>query len=117
MPSQSGASEINPGKNWINRGSGRDRSPMKATAEVAKSVAMRTVLPLTVAMLLGFGATAPVAAEEPATGPSGFSAATESAKRNGKTGESAECPIKETVDGRTFCFQNEPPLTKPQGGR
>ena len=59
MPSQSGASEINPGNNWINRGSGRDRSQaMKATAEDAKSVAMRTVLPLTVAMLLGFGATA-----------------------------------------------------------
>ena len=118
MPSQSGASEINPGKNWINRGSGRDRSrkAMKATAEDAKSVAMRTVLPLTVAMLLGFGATAPVAAEEPATGPSGFSAATESAKSKGKTGESAECRNKKTVDGKTFCFQNDPALTKPQGG-
>ena len=36
---------------------------------------MKTVSPLTVAMLLGFGATALVAAEQPATGPSGFSAA------------------------------------------
>ncbi len=75
---------------------------------------MKTMLPLTVAMLLGFGAPALVAAEQPATGPSGFSAATESANSKGKTGESAECPIKK---GKTFCFQNDPALTKPQGGR
>jgi hypothetical protein len=52
-----------------------------------------------------------------ATGPSGFSAPTESANSKGKTGESAECPIKKTVGGKTFCFQNVPALTKPQGGR
>ena len=63
---------------------------MKATAEHVKRVAMKTVSPLTVAMLLDFGATALVAAEEPATGPSGFSAPTESANSKGKTGESAE---------------------------
>jgi len=90
---------------------------MKATAEHAKRVVMKTVSPLTVALLLGFGATALVAAEEPATGPSGFSAPTESANSTGKTGESAECPIKKTVGGKTFCFQNDPALTKPQGGR
>jgi hypothetical protein len=90
---------------------------MKVTAEHAKREAMKTVLPLTVALLLGFGATALVAAEEPATGPSGFSAPTESANSKGKTGESAECPIKKTVGGKTFCFQNDPALTKPQGGR
>ena len=119
MPSQSGASEIKPGNNWINRGSGCDGLPqaMKATAKDAKRVAMRTVSPLTVAVLLGFGATALVAAEQPATGPSGFSAPTESANSKGKTGESAECPIKKTVGGKTFCFQNVPALTKPQGGR
>jgi hypothetical protein len=89
---------------------------MKVTAEHAKREAMKTVLPLTVALLLGFGATALVAAEEPATGPSGFSAPTESANSKGKTGESAECPIKKTVGGKTFCFQNDPALTKPQGG-
>jgi hypothetical protein len=90
---------------------------MKFTVEDAKRVAMRTVSPLTVAMLLGFSATVLVAAEEPATGPSGFSAATESANSEGKTGDSADCPIKKTIDGKTFCFQNDPALTKPQGGR
>jgi hypothetical protein len=78
---------------------------------------MRTVSLLTVALLLGFGATAPVAAEESATGPSGFSAATESAKSKGKTCDSADCPFMKTIDGKTFCFQNDPALTKPQGGR
>ncbi len=90
---------------------------MKTAAEDAKRVAMRTVSPLTVAMLLGFGSTALVAAEKPTTGPSGFSAATESANSAGKTGESAECPIKKTVGGKTFCFQNDPALANPQGGQ
>ena len=49
-------------------------------------------------------------------GPSGFPAASDSANNKGKTGETAECPIKKTVDGKTFCFQNDPALTKPQGG-
>jgi hypothetical protein len=89
---------------------------MKVTAEDAKRVVMRTVSLLTVALLLGFGATPLVAAEESATGPSGFSAATESADSEGKTGDSADCPIKKTVGGKTFCFQNDPALTKPQGG-
>ena len=71
---------------------------------------------LTVAMALGFGASTLAAAEEPAKGPSGFSAATESANSKGKTGDSADCPIKKTVNGKTFCFQNDPALTKPQGG-
>ncbi|MFZ0397805.1 MAG: hypothetical protein WAM06_07170 [Methyloceanibacter sp.] len=118
MPGQSGASEIKTGNNWINRGKRCDHAPqaMKDTAEHAKRGAMKTVSLMTVAILLGFGATALVAAEQPATGPSGFSAATESANSKGKTGESAECPIKKTVDGKTFCFQNDPALTKPQGG-
>jgi len=77
---------------------------------------MRTGSLITVAMLLGFGATALVAAEQSATGPSGFSAATESANSKGKTGDSADCPIRKTVGGKTFCFQNDPALTKPQGG-
>ena len=111
MPGQSGTNLIKPGNNWINRGKRRDHSlqARKVTSKHAKRVAMKTMLPLTVAMLLGFGAPALVAAEQPATGPSGFSAATESANSKGKTGESAECPIKKTVDGKTFCFQNDPP--------
>ena len=90
---------------------------MKVPAKDAKRVAMKTMSLITVAVLLGFDATALVAAEQPATGPSGFSAPTESANSKGKTGESAECPIKKTVGGKTFCFQNDPALTKPQGGR
>jgi hypothetical protein len=90
---------------------------MKVRAKDAKRVAMKTMSLITVAVLLGFGATALVAAEQPATGPSGFSAATESANSKGKTGESAECPIKKTVGGKTICFQNDPALNKPQGGR
>jgi hypothetical protein len=118
MPGQSGANLIKPGNNWINRGKRCDHSPQarKVTAKDAKRVAMRTVCPLMVALLLGFGATELVAAEQPATGPSGFSAATESANSKGKTGDSADCPIKKTVDGKTFCFQNDPALAKPQGG-
>jgi hypothetical protein len=66
------------------------------------------------ALILGFGPTAVVAAEP--MGPSGFAATSDSANSKGKTGETAECPIKKTVGGQTFCFQNDPALTKPQGG-
>ena len=75
----------------------------------------RMVLPITVAVLLGFGAVVLCAAES-SIGHSGFSAATENASSKGKTGDSADCPIKKTVDGETFCFQNDPALAKPQGG-
>jgi hypothetical protein len=27
-----------------------------------------------------------------------------------------QCPIKKTIDGKTYCFQNDPALTKRQGG-
>jgi len=107
MPGQSGTNLIKPGNNWINRGKRRDHSlqARKVTAKHAKRVAMRKKMsPLMVAMLLGFGATALVAAEQPATGPSGFSAATESADSKGKTGESAGRSIKKTVGGKPFCF-------------
>jgi hypothetical protein len=52
MPDQSGASEIKPGNNWINRGKRCDHSPQAMKA----------------------------------------------------------------VGGKTFCFQNDPALAKPQGG-
>lgn len=76
----------------------------------------RMLLPLMAACALGCSATA-LAAAELAAGPSGFPAATDSANSKGKTGELAECPIKKTVDGKTFCFQNDPALAKPQGGQ
>jgi hypothetical protein len=34
----------------------------------------------------------------------------------GKHTGNAECPIKKTINGKTYCFQNDPALTKPQGG-
>lgn len=75
------------------------------------------MMPLLVAAFLGgFSATALVAAEK-ATGPSGFSDVAASASSKGKTGESAECPIKKTINGKTICFQNDPALAKPQGGQ
>ena len=76
----------------------------------------RMLLPLMAACVVGCGATYLFAAGS-TTGPNGFPAATESANSKGKTGESAECPIKKTVDGKTFCFQNDPALAKPQGGQ
>jgi hypothetical protein len=47
----------------------------------------KLVLSLTVALMLGFGATAVVAAEP--MGPSGFAATSDSANSKGKTGETA----------------------------
>ncbi len=75
---------------------------------------MKMVPILTMAVGLGFAT--PLLAEEKATGPSGFSTTSGSAGSEGKTGESAECPIKKVIDGKTVCFQNDPALTKPQGG-
>jgi hypothetical protein len=118
MPGQSGASEINEGKLAINRGRACDPSPQVinvTTGDVGRFAMKKMVLPIAVAVLLGFGATA-LSAAESGTGPSGFPAATESANSKGKTGDSADCPIKKTFDGKTFCFQNDPALTKPQGG-
>lgn len=34
----------------------------------------------------------------------------------GKHTGTAECPIKKTINGKTYCFQNDPALTKRQGG-
>jgi hypothetical protein len=77
---------------------------------------MKTImLLLLTAFLVGFSA-ALAAAEPAATGSSGFSDVSASAGSKGKTGENAECPIKKTIGGKTFCFQNDPALTKPQGG-
>ena len=74
----------------------------------------KMILPvLTTAFLAGLSATG---LAEKATGPSGFSDVSGSARSEGKTGENAECPIKKTVGGKTICFQNDPALAKPQGG-
>ena len=44
------------------------------------------------------------------------SSAPAAADDKGKQAEPAECPIKKTIDGKTYCFQNDPALTKRQGG-
>ena len=43
-------------------------------------------------------------------------AAPAAADDKAKQAEPAECPIKKTIDGKTYCFQNDPALTKRQGG-
>ena len=56
----------------------------------------------------------PVAAAESAQAPDSHAQADASEK--GKHTGTAECPIKKTIDGKLYCFQNDPALTKPQGG-
>jgi hypothetical protein len=34
----------------------------------------------------------------------------------GKHTGDAECPIRKTINGVTYCFQNDPALNKRQGG-
>ena len=65
----------------------------------------------TVTLLLG---TALVDAAEPAQSSGDLPGP--AAEDKGKQAEPAECPIKKTIDGKTYCFQNDPALTKPQGG-
>jgi hypothetical protein len=43
------------------------------------------------------------------------SAAPTAADDKAEQAEPAECPIK-NIDGKTYCFQNDPALTKRQGG-
>ena len=74
----------------------------------------RMVLPLTVAFLLGFGATALAATDSMTSKGNGRAAGADSVEREGKTGETAECPIKKTLGGKTYCFQNDPAVANQQ---
>jgi hypothetical protein len=74
---------------------------------------MRKTMPLLAAALLFALGTAAAAAAEPAAPPAASSAATQ---EGSKPDEPAKCPIKKTIDGKLYCFQNDPALTKPQGG-
>jgi hypothetical protein len=65
--------------------------------------------------LLGLGATT-LAAEDRHIRASTPSATTAKSDDEGKPAEPAECPIRKTIGGKTYCFQNDPALTKPQGG-
>ena len=72
----------------------------------------RIVLLLAGALLLGLSATTVVAAD-PMQDRNGNPGAEDQGKPDD---EPAKCPIKKTIDGKTYCFQNDPALTKPQGG-
>lgn len=78
---------------------------------------MKTILlPFAAAFFLSFGGLSLSAAESPTLKENAPAVDPKGARQEGHTGESAECPIKKTIDGKTYCFQNDPALTKPQGG-
>ncbi len=73
----------------------------------------KTVSLLATGVLLVLGAAAATAAESVHSADDHSQAG---ASDQGKHTGTAECPIKKTIDGKTYCFQNDPALTKPQGG-
>ena len=75
----------------------------------------RIALLLAGALLLGLSAAAVVAAD-PMQDPKGDLPGAGTEDQSKPDDEPAECPIKKTIDGKTYCFQNDPALTKPQGG-
>jgi hypothetical protein len=72
------------------------------------SVDMTKTVPLLASLVLLVLASPVVAADSrhPA------SDAPAAADDKGRQAEPAECPIKKTIDGKTYCFQNDPALTK-----
>lgn len=74
---------------------------------------MRTMMPLlATALLFGLGIATARAAE-----PAAPSGAPDAEKQDrSKPDEPAKCPIRKTIDGKLYCFQNDPALTKPRGG-
>jgi hypothetical protein len=78
---------------------------------------MKRIVPMLAgALLIGLGATAFGAADDPIQDSKG-DLPRAAAGDQSNPAEPAECPIKKTIEGKTFCFQNDPALTKPQGGR
>jgi hypothetical protein len=75
---------------------------------------MKETVPLLAGLVLLALGTAAVLAAEQSQPPSDLPST--GAGEKGKQKEPAECPIKKTIDGKTYCFQNDPALTKPQGG-
>ena len=72
----------------------------------------KTGLLLTISILVVLG-TMPIAAAE-AMQPANVDAQTGASDKDKHTG-TAEA-LKKTIDGKTYCFQNDPALTKRQGG-
>jgi hypothetical protein len=75
---------------------------------------MKWTVPLLASTLLLFLGVANLAAAGSTQSPIDLPNA--AADQKAKPSEPAECPIKKTIDGKTYCFQNDPALTKPQGG-
>jgi hypothetical protein len=75
---------------------------------------MTKITPLLLSLLLLFLSAGPVVTAD-STHPA-KDASPAATDDNGKQAEPAECPIKKTIDGKTYCFQNDPALTKRQGG-
>jgi hypothetical protein len=84
---------------------------MSASALCLTCVDMTKAVPLLASLVLLVLASPVVAADlrHPASD-------APAADDKGKQAEPAECPIKKTIDGKTYCFQNDPALTKRQGG-
>jgi hypothetical protein len=75
----------------------------------------KTVRLLATGVLLVLG-TAAVAAAEAVQSAGDHPQTGASDSDQGKHTGTAECPIKKTINGKTYCFQNDPALTKRQGG-
>ncbi len=77
---------------------------------------MREIVNVLVASVLLVLGTAAVAAAEATQSAGDHPQTGASDSDQGKHTGTAECPIKKTIDGKTYCFQNDPALTKRQGG-
>jgi hypothetical protein len=75
---------------------------------------MIKTVPLLASSILLVLCSEPVAAGD-STQPANDHGQTDASDKGKHTG-TAECPIKKTIDGKTYCFQNDPALTKRQGG-
>ena len=73
---------------------------------------MKTII-LTAAVLILLAAETIAAAESRSAS---SEAAGTAVRSTGEQLEPAECPIKKIIDGKLYCFQNDPALTRPQGG-
>ena len=76
----------------------------------------KTVRLLATGVLLVLGTAAVAAAELVQSDDHSQTAASGSNNDSDKHTGTAECPIKKMIDGKLYCFQNDPALTKRQGG-
>jgi len=85
------------------------------TSNIAKlPTHLKTMIPLLMGAVLLLVGVATIAAAESRSAPGEVPPAAGNDKN--KQPEPGECPIKKMIDGKLYCFQNDPALTKPQGG-